>query len=53
MLSTFLTKPVKFDRVSYGMLIDSDFDNNTGYRGIDYDLRVSSVNTMQWTKVWS
>jgi hypothetical protein len=38
------------EHVDYGMLIDSDFNKNTGYGGIDYNLQLSWNNE---TKLWS
>jgi hypothetical protein len=29
-------KPLKFEHIDYGMLIDADFDKSTGFDGIDY-----------------
>jgi hypothetical protein len=43
--------------VNYGILIDADFDNTTGFGGIDYKVEISWKNqTEQWNKVlekWS
>lgn len=39
----------KYSQVNYGMLIDSDFDNRTGYDGIDYQLEVGWNNQ---SKIW-
>jgi hypothetical protein len=42
---------LKYNTVDYGMLIDSDFDNKTGFGGIDYKLEISWDNhTKTWTK---
>jgi hypothetical protein len=45
------------ENVNYGMYIDADFDQNTGYGGIDYKVELGWNNqSKQWTKVlekWS
>ena len=41
---------LKYNTVDYGMLIDSDFDNKTGFGGIDYKLEISGNHTKTWTK---
>jgi hypothetical protein len=47
----FQDRPLKYNKVDYGMLIDSDFDKNTGFEGIDYKLEISWDNhTKEWTK---
>jgi hypothetical protein len=47
----FQGNPLKYNKVDYGMLIDSDFDKNTGFEGIDYKLEISWDNqTKEWTK---
>jgi hypothetical protein len=47
----FQGNPLKYNKVHYGMLIDSDFDKNTGFEGIDYKLEISWDNqTKEWTK---
>jgi hypothetical protein len=52
----FKEKPMLED-VSYGMLIDSDFNDKTGFDGIDYKLEISWNNkTQNWIKTleaWS
>ena len=56
-----MTNPIRLYgrnvQVNYGMLIDADFDNNTGYDGIDYKLEVGWNNqTNKWDKTltqWS
>ena len=54
----FKDKPdLKYNHVNYGMLIDADFDNDTGYDGIDYKLEIGWDNhTKNWDKTltaWS
>jgi hypothetical protein len=47
----FKTKPARYEQVNYGMLIDSDFDKNTGYGGIDYLFQIGwNNNTKTWDK---
>ena len=47
----FQERPLKYNKVDYGMLIDSDFDKKTGFQGIDYKLEISWDNqTKEWTK---
>jgi len=50
-------RPTEYAILNYGMYIDSDFDNRTGYGGIDYKLEIGWNNTLQtWTKTlekWS
>lgn len=47
----FQDRHLKYNKVDYGMLMDSDFDKNTGYEGIDYKLEISWNNkTGEWTK---
>jgi hypothetical protein len=45
------------ENVNYGMYIDSDFDETTGFGGIDYKVEIGWNNqSKQWTKVlekWS
>ena len=45
------------ENVNYGMFIDSDFDDTTGFGGIDYKVEIGWNNqSKQWTKVlekWS
>ena len=45
------------ENVNYGMFIDADFDQTTGYGGIDYKVEISWDNqSKKWTKVlekWS
>src|SRR5215211_648831 len=52
----FKEKPILED-VSYGMLIDADFNDKTGFDGIDYKLEISWNNqTQNWIKTleaWS
>jgi hypothetical protein len=46
----FKANPTKYEQVNYGMLIDSDFDKNTGYGGIDYNLEYGWNNkTQSWS----
>src|SRR5215831_9968936 len=47
----FKAKPTRYEQVNYGMLIDSDFDKNTGYGGIDYLFQIGwSNNIKTWNK---
>lgn len=47
----FQARPLKYNKVDYGMLVDSDFDKKTGFEGIDYKLEISWDNkTGEWTK---
>ena len=47
----FQNFPLRYDRVDYGMLIDSDFDKKTGFGGIDYEFEIGWDNhTKTWTK---
>ena len=45
----FQNRPLQYNEVNYGMLIDADFDRSTGYGGIDYQLQVGWNNQ---TKTW-
>jgi hypothetical protein len=45
----FQNSPIQ-NSVNYGMLIDTDFNDNTGYYGIDYKYQISWNNK---TKVWN
>jgi hypothetical protein len=45
----FEDRPIQYNEVNYGMLIDADFNPNTGYDGIDYQLQVGWKNQ---TKTW-
>ena len=46
---------ITYSEVNYGMLIDADFNRNTGYGGIDYLFQISwQNNTDSWTKtLWA
>lgn len=47
----FINKPIMYEQVNYGMLIDSDFDKSTGYGGIDYLFQIGwNNNTKRWDK---
>jgi len=47
----FQDHPLKYNKVHYGILIDSDFDKHTGFEGIDYKLEITWDNqTKGWTK---
>ena len=56
-LFPFRELPVGYSIFNYGMLIDSDFDEDTGAGGIDYQLEIRWNNeTNTWTRVlteWS
>ena len=49
--------PVGYSTLNYGIMIDSDFNENTGQKGIDYQLEIGWNNlTKTWTKTlteWS
>jgi hypothetical protein len=52
LLFPFKETPFGYDTLNYGMLIDSDFNENTGQRGIDYQLEIKWSNqTKTWTKI--
>jgi hypothetical protein len=57
LLFPFKELPVGYSIFNYGMLIDSDFDEDTGAGGIDYQLEIRWNNeTNTWTRVlteWS
>jgi hypothetical protein len=57
LLFPFNELPVGYSIFNYGMLIDSDFDEDTGAGGIDYQLEIRWNNeTNTWTRVlteWS
>jgi hypothetical protein len=48
----FKDKPAKnYAEVNYGILIDADFNNDTGVQGIDYQLEIGwHNNTQKWDK---
>ena len=51
MLFPFKAIPIGYSTINYGMLIDSDYNENTGQRGIDYQLEITWNNeTKTWTK---
>jgi hypothetical protein len=51
MLFPFKVRPIGYSTINYGMLIDSDYNENTGQRGIDYQLEIRWNNeTKTWTK---
>lgn len=54
LLSPFIFSPSNETSVkNYGMLIDSDFDNKTGFLGIDYKIEISWDNhTKTWKRVF-
>jgi hypothetical protein len=49
--------PSSYENVNYGMYVDADFDETTGYGGIEYKVEISWNNQSKvWTKVlekWS
>jgi hypothetical protein len=45
----FKDSPIQ-NSVNYGMLVDTDFNDNTGYYGVDYKYQISWNNK---TKVWN
>jgi hypothetical protein len=53
----FKPNPIAYEDVNYGMYINSDFDDDTGFGGIDYKVEISwNNNTKEWTRVlekWS
>ena len=50
LLFPFKVMPIAYSTLNYGMLIDSDYDENTGQQGIDYQLEIKWNNE---TKTWS
>jgi hypothetical protein len=49
----FNPSPTSYEDVNYGMYIDSDFDDNTGFGGIDYKVELNWNNdTKRWTKIF-
>ena len=49
--SAFIDSPINYNQVNYGMLIDGDFNNSTGYGGIDYLFQIGwSNSTKSWTE---
>ena len=48
--SPFKDNPTIYNQVNYGLLIDGDFNNNTGYGGIDYIFEIGWRNS---TKSWN
>lgn len=51
-LSSFDNSPAK--NMWYGMLVDADFNNSTGYQGIDYKSEIFWDNTRKnWTRVFN
>jgi len=57
LLWPFKERPTEYSTLNYGMMIDSDFNENTGQKGIDYQLEISWNNQSKtWTKIlteWS
>lgn len=57
LLFPFRELPIGYSIFNYGILIDSDFDEDTGATGIDYQLEIKWNNqTKTWTRVlteWS
>jgi hypothetical protein len=52
LLFPFKEMPIAYSTLNYGMLIDSDFNENTGQRGIDYQLEIKWNNqTKTWTNI--
>lgn len=53
----FKPNPISYEDVNYGMYINSDFDDGTGFGGIDYKVEINWNNhTKKWSKVlekWS
>jgi hypothetical protein len=56
LLFPFIENPIR-ENVNYGMFVDSDFNRNSGFGGIDYQIEIRWNNeTKQWNKVieqWS
>jgi hypothetical protein len=53
LLFPFEEHPFNYTKVNYGMLIDSDFNKETGFDGIDYQIEISWDNhTRTWNKVF-
>jgi hypothetical protein len=39
------------DVISYGVMVDSDLDSNSGFQGVDYELQINWNNhTKTWTR---
>jgi len=57
LLFPFKEIPIGYSILNYGIMIDSDFNENTGQKGIDYQLEIRWNNqTKTWTKIlteWS
>lgn len=57
LLFPFKVTPVNYESFNYGIMIDSDFNNNTGTSGIDYQLEIRWNKTAKnWDRVlteWS
>jgi hypothetical protein len=52
LLFPFREMPTGYSIFNYGILIDSDFNENTGQKGIDYQLEIRWNNqTKTWTKI--
>lgn len=52
LLFPFRELPINYSAFNYGILIDSDFDEDTGADGIDYQLEIRWNNeTSTWTRV--
>ena len=52
LLFPFRDTPTDYTIFNYGILIDSDFNENTGQKGIDYQLEIRWNNqTKTWTKI--
>lgn len=51
----FKDYPTKYSQLNYGMLIDADFDKNTGYGGLDYLFEIGwRNNTKSWNQeLWT
>ena len=49
-LTSFHGKP-SADVLSYGVMVDSDMDSNSGFQGVDYELQINwNNNTKTWTR---
>jgi len=57
LMAPFIRQPFQYNALSYGIMVDSDYDKNTGVGGVDYQLEISWVNkTKTWDKAlteWS
>ena len=57
LMASFIRQPFQYNALSYGVMVDSDYDKTTGVGGVDYQLEISWINkTKTWDKAlteWS